>query len=154
MTQNDFNSAFKSLAMSQLPPAPDAHQLAMQLIHRDRRRFRFLAFFSVFFWLLATAGMLLLVYGLNRFVIFIRISQGMPWSSGATTQGSEAPRDMMFWGTDAIHHGMPFIAGAVAAFMLAALCTVLLIFSSRQATLNRINLSLAQLAEQVKQMNK
>jgi hypothetical protein len=56
----------------------------------------------------------------------------------------------MLWGTDLIHHSMPLVGGSILALLLAALCTVLLVFCSRQATLNTISLSLAQMSEQLR----
>ena len=99
--------------------------------------------------------MLLLVYGLNRFVIYIRIAH-FAWDSSMGSPAtqplpSEAERQM-FWGTSLIHHSMPYIACSIGALMLAALFTVLLVFSSRRATLTRINLSLMQISEELRQM--
>jgi hypothetical protein len=59
---------------------------------------------------------------------------------------------MLWWGTDFIHHIMPYVGGGVIALLLAALFTVLYVSSSRQATLTRINLSLMQMSEELKQM--
>jgi hypothetical protein len=56
----------------------------------------------------------------------------------------------MLRGTTLIHHTLPYIAGAVVSLLLAALFTVLLIFSSRRATLSRINLSLMQISEELR----
>jgi hypothetical protein len=40
----------------------------------------------------------------------------------------------------------------VGALLLAALCTVLLVFSSRRATLHQIHLSLLAISEQLKEL--
>jgi hypothetical protein len=156
MSQNDFNFALEAMTASQLPPLPSAYEIANQMIRRDRRRTRVLAIFCLFFWLMATAGLLVLLFGLNRLILFIRIDQYRLWQNGAaaTTQGAlDQSKDLMLWGTTFIHHAIPYIAGWVMIFtMLAAMCTVMLIFSSRQGVLNRINLSLAQMSEQLKQL--
>jgi len=146
MTQHDFHSAFQSVAAGDAPPSPlHPDYIAAQIVRRDRRRTRLLAALTIVFALIATAGLLLLVLGLNRLVIFLRI-QNLPASPGWDSE------DRMFWGTDLVHHSMPLIAVAVVALLLAALCTVLLIFSSRQATLNSISLSLSQLTAELRQM--
>ena len=93
---------------------------------------------SLLFWLFGTAGMLLLVYGLNRLVISIRVFGVLPSGgaamTGATTQPwPGGPEEQMFWGTSLIHHSLPYIAGSMISFLLAALFTVLLVFSSRRA---------------------
>jgi hypothetical protein len=124
----------------------------MNIINRDLRRTRVLAALSLLFWLLGSAGMLLLVLGLDRLVIFLRIADGLPWSlNGSSTSTVSRDEEQLFWGTNLIHHSMPFVEGSIIALALAALFTVLLVFSSYQATLTRINLSLAQIAEQLKQ---
>ena len=156
MTQNDFNSAFARQMSSDVPPAQyDPRSIAHAILRQQKWQTRIFAGLSIFFWLIATGGMLLLVYGLNRFIIFVRTGSGLPWNpvSAAPTTGplSQAQRDM-FWGTELIHHTLPYIAGSVVALMLAALFTVLLVFSSRRATLMRINLSLMQISEELKQM--
>jgi hypothetical protein len=153
MTQNDFNSAFQDLTTQPFAPPPDPRQVALQIVQRDRSRTRILAGLCLFFWLAGTAGMLLLVYGLNRLVIYIRIADLLPHGSEpATRPMTVSPTEMeMLWGTSLIHHSMPWIACSVVAIMLAALFTVLLILHSRQATLNRININLRQIAELLQQ---
>jgi hypothetical protein len=155
MTQNDFNRAFSSQAFSHVPPAHfDARYIVETMLKRDQLLMRVFAALSLFFWLVATAGMLLLVYGLNRFVLYIRIAHFTPDSKmpAPSTSPIFGPDQEMLWGTSLIHHSLPYIAGSMVAFMLAALFTVLLVFSSRQATLMRINLSLMQISEELKNM--
>ena len=41
---------------------------------------------------------------------------------------------------------------AVAVLTLATLCTVLLLFASRRATLRQVNASLVEISEQLKQL--
>jgi hypothetical protein len=149
VTQNDFNVAFDDLAGDPLTP----QQIAARIAQRDHRRTILLASLSLFFWLLGTTGMMLMVVGLNQLVIYIRIAPYL--DSPATHQRGQPLSEadvQRFWGTDLIHHSMPWIGGSVVALMLAALFTVLLIFSSRRATLHRINLSLKLISEQLKQM--
>ena len=151
MSPGDFNSAFEQLITKEMPPPPDPHRLAREIVARDHRRTRVLAWLSVTCWLLAAAGMLWLLYGLDELVRFIRIAD---W---ATASGPDrATRPLTGWerqmlrGTTGIHHAIPWIAGAVIALMLAAVFTVWLVFSSRQATFNRINISLIEISEQLK----
>ena len=160
MTHDNFSSSLQDLVARQLRHAPHEPQyIANEMLRRDRWRTRILAFLSLLFWLAGTAGMMVLVYGLNRFIIFMRISGAFPRSpafhAGAATQPdairlNEASRDLSDWGTLFIHHSMPYVGGSIIALLLAALFTVMLIFSSRQATLNRINISLMQLSEQLR----
>ena len=59
---------------------------------------------------------------------------------------------MLLWGTDFIHHTLPYAGGGVIALLLAALFTVLYVSSSRQATLTSINISLMRMSEELKRM--
>jgi hypothetical protein len=58
----------------------------------------------------------------------------------------------MLHGTQLLHQSIWYIAGSVGALFLAALCTVLLVTTSRRATLRQINLRLMELSEQLKHM--
>ena len=152
MTENDFQSAFRGVATGQAKPSPAARDIAMELLRRDHQRARLLAALSLLFWLLGVSGMLLLVYGLNQFVIFVRIAD---WNAAGLHSRTAhlTPWDaQMLDGTTLLHHSMPYIAASIISLMIAALFTVLLVLSSRQATLNRINVSLMQLGDQLRQM--
>jgi len=156
MTPHDFNLAFAQQLSAGLPsPAHNPQFIAWEIMQRDRWRTRILATLALVLWSAATAGMLVLLYGLNRLVMFLRIADKMPWSDAgrSTTQPFSREWETMIWGTSLIHHSIPWIAASVGALMMAAILTVWLVFSSRQATLNRINFSLAQMAEQLRQMN-
>jgi hypothetical protein len=158
MTQGDFNLAFQSILATQLPlPPSDPQQIAQEIMRRDRWRTRILAWLCILFWLLGSSGMMLLVYALNRLVIFLRIAPGLPWNASlqAASQPAFPPsaaRGISDWGTQLIHHSTPYIEASVVCLMLAAIFTVMLIFSSRKATLNRITLSLMQISEQLRQL--
>lgn len=139
MTPNDFNSAFFNAMLQTGAPGASPTLVAGEILRRDRLRVRIFAALAVLFWIGGTAGMLLLVYALNDFVMFVRLSGSMPASSLQLVHG-----------TGLIHHSLPWVAGGVVSLMLALLFTVLLVFSSRRATLSSINISLWQLAEQMK----
>jgi hypothetical protein len=141
MTQKDFNSAFGDLMSQPSSPAPDPRWIASEILRRDRMRTRILAGLTLFFWLIGVSGMLLLVFALNDFVMFIRLRGGDAHSQMANILG-----------TQLIHECLPWVSGSIVALMLAALFTVLLVLTSRQATLNSINISLWQMAEQLKQI--
>ena len=149
MNQNDFNNAFTELMIREFGPGTSPQQIAVEIFRRDQQRTRIYAIVSLFFWILGTAGMLLMVIGLNRLVIFLRIQHfdrptAQPW-------GAQDDR-MLGWGTNFIHHIMPYVGGGVIALLLAALFTVLYVSSSRQATLTRINISLMQMSQELQRM--
>jgi hypothetical protein len=155
MSDNEFNRALQAAAMGELALTPNLDQMVRQIIRRDQRRTQILAFCSVIFWLCFVAGMLAFVFGLNRFVLSFRLNQHTEkiFATHATTSNAlDGSQELVLWGTSFIHHSMPYLAASVIAFMLAVLCNLMLIFSSRQGVLNRINFSLAQMSEQLKQL--
>jgi hypothetical protein len=150
MSESSFDVTVGDQLQRALPPAPhDPQYIAYEAMRRDLWRTRVLAILSLLFWLAGGAGMLFLIIALNRLVLYIRL-----FLSGAApaTRGSDKEFAEMVWGTSLIHHGLPYIGGAVIALMLAAIFTVMLVFSSRRATLNRINISLMQLTGQLRDM--
>lgn len=46
--------------------------------------------------------------------------------------------------------GTTAVAGAVGALAVSAICTVLLLFTSRRATLRQVNARLLEISEQIK----
>jgi len=154
MTADDFNSALQEQMAGPLPPLPSTHDIAKQVIARDQRRVIILAVLSVIFWLLGAAGMMLLVIDLNAFVMGVRLNHAADRLEAQGEPVSERDRWNANLGTDSFHHAFPLLIIGVAALPLAAFSTVLLIFTSRRATMNRINISLAQIGEQLKLMNR
>jgi len=146
MSPNDFRSAFESIASGQLPPSSDPSLIARQVSGRDQWKMRILGIICLLLWLVGAAGMLVLVLGLDRLVIFLRIADGLPWSFKGSGPPLSTGQEQMFWGTNLIHHGIPFIEVSIIALALAALFTILLVFWSWKATLNRINFSLAKIS--------
>jgi hypothetical protein len=143
MNENELAVALGKLVSKTTPQPPDPRALALEILRRDRQRFRLLAGLSIFFWLLAVAGLVLLLVGLHRFVISVRIAGFYP-------PGEQ--EGLRIHGTSLLHHSIPVIGGSIGALLLAALCTVLLISSARTATLNQITISLMELSEQLRQM--
>ena len=144
MSHSDFHSAFRNLLHEPLPPAPDPRRLAFELFRRDQKRTYILAALSILFWVIGAAGIFLLVFSLNRIVMDLQLN--------STALGSGATGSMDRF----VHQNLPPIAFtkicvvievSVVSLLIAAMLTVALVFSSRQAPLNRINLSLMQISE-------
>jgi hypothetical protein len=156
MKQSDFNNAFTELMIREFGPGTSPQQMALEIFRRDQRRTRVYAILSLSLWSIGTAGMLLMVIGLNRLVLSMRIAPFyFPRQTTTQPEAHEIARmqeQVQFWGTDLIHHSLPYVGGAVIALLLAALFTVLYVSSSRQATLTRINISLMQMSEELNQM--
>jgi hypothetical protein len=165
MSEKELAKALRELVAQGMPPPPDPRQLAWEIFRRDQRRVRLVASLSVLFWLLGVAGLLFLIVALDRFIIFVRIS-GPPSASqpsagpdaASATQKTTAPdqprtpswMDEMLWGTEWLHHGLWLVAASIVSMLLAALCTVVLIFSARHATLRQVSLALMQISEQAR----
>jgi hypothetical protein len=146
MTQDDFESRLLGQLSGSATTGSDVRTIADEIFRRDHQRVRVLAAFSLLFWLLFAAGMFLLAYGLNEFILSVRVSPYMANGTAFVTQ-----EQLKFWSTNLIHHSLPFIIGSVAALPLAAISTLMVVFSSRQATLKRINISLTRISAQLNQ---
>jgi ABC-type Fe3+ transport system permease subunit len=144
MSEHELAKAMQSLIVQEGPVLPDARQLAREIVDRDRRWARWLACFSVFFSLLGVAGLVLLVIGLGRFL-------GFMYDPGQTRSTAEAEAEWL-QGTGILHHSIPLVGGALVALFLGAVCTVLLVFTSRRATMQQIHVSLLEMSEQLKEV--
>jgi len=154
MTADDFHSAFQEQMAGPLPPLPSTHEIARQVMGGDQRRVVILALLSVLLWLLGAAGMMLLLVDLNEFVMGVRLNHAAGRMEAQEDQAAAKDQWNVNLGTDPFHHAFPLLLVGVAALPLAALSTVLLIFISRRATMNRINMSLAQICDQLKPMSR
>jgi hypothetical protein len=134
------SEALRRLVAGEPAPTLGAAWLAEEVLRRDRRRVRALAWLCAALWLAAAAGLALLVVSLDRLVISIRVSE-----AAAAPAGTD-----LLHGTGLFHHSVPVLLGCAACLLAAALCTVWLVVSSRQATLRQISVSLMQLSERIK----
>jgi hypothetical protein len=143
MSEQELIRALQELVARHSPP-PDPRQLSAELIVRDRWRIRLLAAVTALLWLGGIAGVLYMIFCFNRFIIEyspVNADTGRGWY---TTEQFSAKMKL--------HHSLEACEAAVPALLLAALCTVWLVFSSRRATLNQINISLAEISEQLRQL--
>jgi hypothetical protein len=127
-------------------PAPQVSRLSSELIARDRWRIRLLAGVTALLWLGGIAGVLYMVFWFNRFIIAYSPPPRDPNDKWAALAGDEFHTKME------LHHSLEACMAAVPALLAAALGTLWLVLSSRRATLNQINLSLAEISDQLRQM--
>jgi hypothetical protein len=130
--------------------APDPRQLAGKVLARERWRVRLLATLTVLLWLLAAAGVFFVLY-VATWHLYPKQQQLM---RDATL--GKLPVEKVVE-RQAVHFRMieictQVVAAAFVALTLAALGTVLLVLASRRATLRQINAQLAEISEQLKQM--
>ncbi len=166
MTEQELIQGLRDLIAKASADSPDPRQLAREIARGDQLRIRCLAGLSILFWLLAAAGLVLLCVGLDRFVLYVRLADRYPnvQPNDAKQQDAKGqlpdsrrllsdPEAMeRIHVTQLLHRSIWFVAGSVGALFLAALCTVLLVTTSRRATLRQINLRLMELSEQLKQL--
>jgi hypothetical protein len=143
MSEQELIRALREL-IARHSPAPEPRQLSSELISRDRWRVGLLACLTALLWLGGIAGVLYMIFWFNRFVIAFA-----PMSADGT--GAWYASDL-FHAKMELHHSLEACMAAVPALLLAALGTVWLVFSSRRATLNQINISLAEISDQLRQM--
>ena len=140
MNEQELASALRDL-MRQYASETDTGAGAAHIIGRDKWRVRLLASLSIFFWLLGIAGLILLVLALDRLVVSIRIADAPAFRGGN-----------MLHGPGLLHHSVPIILGSVVALLLGASLTLVLILTSRHATLRQINTSLGNLTQQISEL--
>jgi hypothetical protein len=145
MSEQELIRALQELVARHAPP-PEPARLSSELMARDRWRVRLLAGVTALLWLAGITGVLYMIFWFNRFIIAYsplppRDAEEATWRAGE-----------QFHAKMELHHSLEACMAAVPALLLAALGTVWLVFSSRRATLNQINLSLVELSEQLRQM--
>jgi hypothetical protein len=148
MNEKDLGRVLLKLDASNLAGVPDAKQQTWRVLERDRRRVWWVTAMTLVTWLLGVALVLwvLIAAGLllpRHAQLMQHIQQGK--IDAATRDHVAAFHQkvtiMMAVGT----------AASVVILALAALCTLLLIRVSRQATLRQVNANLLAISEQLRQ---
>jgi hypothetical protein len=143
MSEQELIRALQDLVARHAPPT-EPRRLSAELIWRDRRRIGLLAGLTALLWLGGIAGVLYMIFWFNRFII--------AYSPFAADMTQEWRTQVLFHAKMELHHSLEACMAAVPALLLAALGTVWLVLSSRRATLNQINLSLAEISDQLRRM--
>jgi hypothetical protein len=152
MSEQELVRALQDLVARHAPPA-QARRVSAEVIARDRWRVGLLAGLTALLWLGGIAGLLYMVFCFNRFVVAYSGADPPELRRELDANGDSYTRKSWeFHAKMELHHSLEACLAAVPALLLAALGTVWLVFSSRRATLNQINLSLAEISEQLRQM--
>ena len=146
MSEQELIRALQELVARQAPPSEPC-RLSAELISRERGRIRLLAGVTALLWLVGIAGVLYMIFWFNRFIIAYSPEPPPDLNSWEAFRAHD-----VFHAKMELHHSLEACLAAVPALLLAALGTVWLVFSSRRATLNQINLSLAEISEQLRQL--
>jgi hypothetical protein len=128
----------------------DPRALAERVLRRDRRRVSLLTGLTLFLWLLAAAGIGLVLYGFYWHWIPKQM-QLMKHTAEGVVDADTRVRVEQFH-VDIVAKAVAVMAISVAILGVATLCTVLLVFASRRATLRQVNASLLEISEQLKQL--
>jgi hypothetical protein len=116
-----------------------------RVLERDHLRLRFLAWASVVLWLIAAGGVFVIVW------CFLHYLEPKLWVH-ANAQETEGRRGIVgVWITlgSAAAWSIAVLAGVA---LLAATSSVWLVISSRRATLRHVNVRLAEISEQLRQL--
>ena len=125
-------------------PHPDDRALVEQVIRRERRLLNILTGLTLSLWILS-AAVVVTLYALT----LTYVVPFMKW----TAQKPDADRWQrmievaLYFG---LYIGWPMAIGSAVLIALAAICTVLLIYRSRQATLRLVDQRLEQILAELR----
>jgi hypothetical protein len=134
MNEKELAKALLRMGGSELANPPGPHELTEKVLSRDRRRVRIVAAITIFFWGLSA----LLLYGF-LFPLVGLIAQ-FQHEGGAPAD----PRVV------AVYKFLIVLGGSLEALILAFLCTMVLLFVSRRASLRQINANLVEISQELK----
>jgi hypothetical protein len=147
MNENDIGAGLAKL--DKLRTEDDDRRLAREILQRQQRRVWLLSGLTVAFWAMSATGVFFVVYSTvfhlypkQQQLLRAQVTAGLPPEQLIEIQASHFR---------AVELCTLVVAGSFIAASLAAICTLLLIFVSRQATLAQINLSLTKIFDLLKQ---
>ena len=151
MSEQELIRALRELIAQHSRPA-EPRRLSAEIIVRDRWRVGGLAGLTALLWLGGIAGVLYMIFCFNRFIVAYSGADPKEIRALSTDADANSRKMWEFQAKMELHHSLEACMLAVPALLLAALGTVWLVFSSRRATLNQINLSLAEISDQLRQL--
>ena len=147
MNERELGKALLKLDAAILGGAPDTHQSAWRIIERDRRVMRLFAALTILVWLLAT---LMICAVLMSFAWLVQAEEKLieDINVGKIILDDRLVTERLLLAQ--FREGTLLTACSVAILALAALCTVVLLFLSRRATLRQLNAGLFEVTEQLR----
>jgi hypothetical protein len=119
-------------------PAPDPRVLTQKILERDKRNVETYAILTLAFGLLAMGATAYLGYELfQRFNEMSPLIEHFNLKRQTIGEAGEV---------------LVAACGALAFLLLAILCTVMLVFAARRATLRQVNANLMEISQQLKQL--
>ncbi len=150
MNDEEIGKALLNLNSGTSAGAPDPRQLPAKMLQHERGRIQLLTGLTILLWLVAAAGVF--------FVVYVAIWHMYPKQHKLMRDAAlgNVPVEEIV-ALQAIHFQVldlctRVVAAAFVALTLAALCTVLLVLVSRRITLRQINTQLAEISEQLRQL--
>jgi len=123
-------------------PSNDARKTIERVLKRDRWQVRLLATLTMGLWLLAAAYISLWI-----FLWFTAMQPRLM----AKAEDHATVDDRVAW-VQIGQWAAKSVAAVTAATLSAAIATVWLVFASRRATLRQVNMQLAEISEQLRQL--
>lgn len=145
MTEKDLRKALLGLDAAAIASAPNAREITQKVLKRDRRRVRLLAALTIFLWVTAALG-IVLVLGAHLVFHPAMLESLRTSDKPADREQFEHVRLMMVDKTTAV------VAISIAVLALAALSTVFLVFAAHAATIRQVNVTLVDISEQLKRL--
>jgi hypothetical protein len=145
MNENEIGTGLAKLGALQI--AEDERKLARRVLQRDRRRSWLLTGLAVLFWVIAAVGGFFVVY-VATFHLYPKQQVAMRAYATGNLRGKQLI-EIQASHFRAVEICTLVVAASFISVTLAAICTLLLILVSRQATLGQINANLIELFEQL-----
>src|ERR1700726_3297377 len=136
MTDKELAKALLQMGSSELHSTPDAGELTKKILARDRRRVWLVAAVTLFFWVMSALALFGFMFTLLGMI-------------GEIQQPGRPPADPLI---AAVYKFLLVLAASLESLILAFLCTILLMFFSRRATLRQVNANLAEISHQLKEL--
>jgi hypothetical protein len=151
MNEKELGKALLQLDADKVAAAPNATQLTREILKRDKRRVHWLTGLTIATWIVAGL-MILIVLVTFLFTVIPRVKT-LTRDISAGNLTSDQTVGILNTHTIIFLKSSILIAFAVFIMAVAALFTVLLIFTSRHATLRQVTANLAEVSEQLRKLN-
>jgi hypothetical protein len=136
MSEKELAKALLMLGASELPEPPSTKDLIRRILAKDRKLVKLLTALTVFFWLGGVA--VLYVFMAELSVLLAQVQR----AGGPVADPS----------IGSVYKFLLVLASSVEALSLAFLCTMILLFATRRASLRQINASLLDITQKLERL--
>jgi hypothetical protein len=136
MSEKELAKALLRLGDSELPDPPSTMDLIRRILSRDRRLVKLLTALTIFFWL---GGVVVLyVFMAELSVLLAQVQRA----------GGPAPDPSV----GSVYKFLLVLASSIESLSLAFLCTMILLFVTRRASLRQINANLLDITQKLEHL--